>query len=267
MNQAVTPQSSLAAFYARVSTSKQEYSLDIQLERARHYANTRNLNLADAHVFQDSETSKKVLANREGGARLLNAIAYQASIGAPIGHLIITKLDRLDRTTRYFLESIETINAAGITLHITDFMGDSLTTGSAMGKFFLTIMSAFAELERSFINERTSATLQHLRDRNICTGSIPYGKIGIPIPGATTKSGGQQYKLIDNRAEIQAIQVMAEMRDNGHSYKAIADHLNLRGIPTKTGANPWQCGNVSGVLQSKTTAEILSRFNPKPIVV
>lgn len=252
------------AFYARVSTDKQEYSLDAQRASALHYAAFKSLSFTGPEgadlTFQDSETSKKSFHQRPGGRQLLNLIHYHAQIGSPIKHLVITKLDRLERTTILFLETFKTLNDLGITLHIVDCNGENLTTAGVGGKLILTILAAVAEWERETIRERTTKTLDHLRSKNILTmgpESAPYGYTAIPIPGATTKSGRQQYNLIPNPAELNTLLDIHQQRAAGKSYHAIAADLNQRGLTTKTG-KPWQSGSVAGVLNTRSTKEFLA---------
>ncbi len=48
-------------------------------------------------------------------------------------------------------------------------------TRSAMGRMSLTMMAAFAELERNLIAERISMALRHKRDQGKVYSSTPYG--------------------------------------------------------------------------------------------
>lgn len=249
-----------AAFYARVSTDKQDNSLETQLTRARQYAALKNLTIPDTHIFQDSDVSgSKPLANRPGGRLLLNRIAYHASIGDPIQHLIITKIDRLSRSTIDFCETLQALRAADIHIHITDAGGDSMTTTGFMGEMMLKILAVIAEFEREMIRKRTLEGLDTLRSKNILTtGNAPFGWNAIQIPGATSRSGRPQYNLIPCQAELNTILLMHQLRSSGKSYHAIAADLNARGIPTKTGKQ-WQSGNVAGVLDTRATKEFLAQ--------
>ena len=71
--------------------------------------------------------------------------------------LVVTRLDRLARSTRHFLEIIDRLDAKGVALRILDFGGSSVDSKSATGRMMLTMFSAFAEFERSLLLERQRA--------------------------------------------------------------------------------------------------------------
>ena len=69
--------------------------------------------------------------------------------------IVVWKLDRLARSTRDLLETIETIREAGGRFQsISEPWAD---TTSHSGKMILTIFAGIAEFERDLIRERTSA--------------------------------------------------------------------------------------------------------------
>ena len=76
--------------------------------------------------------------------------------------LVVYKLDRLGRSTRKLLELIEDLKERGV-----DFisLSDSIDTTTPQGRFFFTVMAAFAEMERDLIRERTKAGLKAARAR------------------------------------------------------------------------------------------------------
>src|SRR5699024_9414703 len=65
--------------------------------------------------------------------------------------LVITKLDRLGRTTKQLIELSQHLEDNGIDLEIIDM---KINTRDAMGKMFFMMMSGFAELEASLLSER-----------------------------------------------------------------------------------------------------------------
>jgi DNA invertase Pin-like site-specific DNA recombinase len=74
---------------------------------------------------------------------------------------IVWKLDRLGRNTKNVLAVIETLIERGVTFKSLTEQID-LSSGP-MGKAMLTILAAFAELERATMSERTKAGLDAAR--------------------------------------------------------------------------------------------------------
>jgi len=67
--------------------------------------------------------------------------------------VMVTKLDRLGRSTRELLDLIERIGKAGASFRS---IGDPLwDTGNAQGRLLSTLLAAIAEFERELIRERT----------------------------------------------------------------------------------------------------------------
>lgn len=84
-----------------------------------------------------------------------------------------TTLDRLFRDAADALVQTRAWDRAGVALHVVDMGGTSLNTASAVGRMFLTMTAAFAELERSLVSERTSAAMQQRSVSDSCTGWCP----------------------------------------------------------------------------------------------
>jgi DNA invertase Pin-like site-specific DNA recombinase len=67
--------------------------------------------------------------------------------------VVVTKIDRLGRSTRELLELIERISKAGASFRS---LGDPLwDTSSAQGRLLSTLLASIAEFERELIRERT----------------------------------------------------------------------------------------------------------------
>jgi DNA invertase Pin-like site-specific DNA recombinase len=83
--------------------------------------------------------------------------------------VVVTKLDRLGRSTRELLELIDRIGKAGAAFRS---LGDPLwDTSSPQGRLLSTLLAAIAEFERELIRERTSAG----RERALANG-VKFGR-------------------------------------------------------------------------------------------
>ena len=60
--------------------------------------------------------------------------------------LVVTKLDRLARSTTHLLTLVEHLEKKGVSLRILDFAGSSIDSKSPQGRLMLTLFAAFAEL-------------------------------------------------------------------------------------------------------------------------
>ncbi|MGW4559934.1 recombinase family protein [Streptomyces sp. NPDC004365] len=127
--------------YARVSTNGQ----DAQLQ---HDALT---NAGCARTFEDKASGKN--ADRPG---LASALDYVRSGDK----LCVWKLDRLGRSVKDVLTIADTLHEQGVGLRILTGKLSGTYTPTGEGKFFFTMMAAFAELERDIIRERTQAGLE-----------------------------------------------------------------------------------------------------------
>ena len=150
--------------------------------------------------------------------------------------MVSLKLDRLFRDAVDAMGMSKNWDAAGVSLHLVDMGGQAINTGSAMGRFFLTMMAGFAELERNLISERTSAALQH----KIANGE----HVGAPALGFQMVEG----ELTENADETATVARIRELRAEGRTLRDIASQLTAEGWKTKRGGE-WHSSTVSYVLK------------------
>jgi len=135
--------------YARVSTLEQ--NLDLQLRALKKSGCKR--------IFQEkvSSTGRKRLEF----LRMLDQIREGDTI-------VVWKLDRLARSTRELLETMETIGEAGARFQsLSEPWADTTTRA---GKMIMTVFAGIAEFERDLIRERTAAGREAARSRGVRFG-------------------------------------------------------------------------------------------------
>ena len=93
------------------------------------------------------------------------AAAERPALSAALGYLragdilVVWKLDRLGRPVKDVLTIADDLHARGIGVRILTGKLSGSYSPAGEGKFFFTMMAAFAELERDIIDERTMAGL------------------------------------------------------------------------------------------------------------
>ena len=138
--------------YARVSTDGQ--SVDAQVKQLRAAGAEK--------VFR--ETASGAHSDR---AQLRRALAHLAKGDV----LIVTRLDRLARSTRDLLNTLDTIAKAGAGFRS---LGDAWAdTTSAHGRLMLTILGGLAEFERELIHARTSEGRERAKAEGVKMGRPP----------------------------------------------------------------------------------------------
>ncbi|WP_291983000.1 recombinase family protein [Candidatus Accumulibacter sp. ACC005] len=136
--------------YARVSTRDQKPHL--QLDALQEAGCERIFEETASGAKRDRPELKAVLDFMRAG-----------------DNLVVWKLDRLARSTRQLLETVEALELRGIGLKI---LTQNIDTTNAGGRLIFTVFSAIAEFEREIIRERTRAGLDAARSRGR-TGGRP----------------------------------------------------------------------------------------------
>jgi DNA invertase Pin-like site-specific DNA recombinase len=93
---------------------------------------------------------------RRPGLDLLMADARRKKFSV----VLVAAFDRIARSTRNFLQVVDELDSLGI-----EFVSrrEGVATGDAMGRLFVTIISAIAELERSLVVERVKSGMRRAR--------------------------------------------------------------------------------------------------------
>ena len=130
--------------YARVSTEPQETHLQIDALK--------------------NAGCKKIFQEKISGARTnrpeLNRLIEHARKGDVV---VVWKLDRLGRSLKQLIETVETLDAAGVQLKsLTENIIDTTTPS---GKLVFGVFAVIAEFERDMLRQRTMAGLKAAKKR------------------------------------------------------------------------------------------------------
>lgn len=87
----------------------------------------------------------------------------------PDDTLVATRMDRLGRSTVQLLQLVEELTKKDIYLVILNL---GIDTRTPTGKFFLTVMAAFSELERTLIKEKQRAGIELAKKKGKYKGRI-----------------------------------------------------------------------------------------------
>lgn len=225
---------SRAVAYYRVSTERQGRSgLGLEAQRAAVERMCRDRGASLVAEFTEVETG----TGKRARPQLDLAIQAARLQGAT---LVIAKVDRLMRNTRFLLTLIDGGTEVAF--------GDLPNVNGAMGRFMLTQMAAVAELEAGLVSERTKAALAAAKARG--------QRLGNPNGAAALRRAAK-----GNGASVQAIKQGADEFAEGlrgtvealkargvASLKGLAVELNAAHIRTPRGGT-WHPSSVRNLLQ------------------
>ncbi|OQW85750.1 MAG: hypothetical protein BWK72_20675 [Rhodoferax ferrireducens] len=201
--------------YIRVSTEKQAsegVSLEAQEARINAWCLVNGYELSCVYV--DAGISGKKMDNRP---ELLKALSSMKKGMA----LVSYSLSRLARSTKDLIGISELVaKKKGDLVSLSE----SIDTTTAAGKMMFQMLAVLSEFERNLTAERTSGALQHKKATNQkYTNITPYGFEAI------------EGRLVQVQQEAEIVAEIQASRTGGNTLQFIADDLNGRGIPTKTG--------------------------------
>lgn len=171
--------------YARTSTTEQRAGLEAQL---------RDLSATGCNA-------ERIFAEQVSSTGTREQLDAALDFVRDGDTLVVTKLDRLARSTADLLGLVARLEKKGVALRILDFGGSTVDTQSPSGRLMLTMFAAMAQWERELMLSRQ--------------------KEGI----AKAKAAGR-YRGRAPTARAKAAQ-MRELQASGLGAKAIADALNV----------------------------------------
>ncbi len=184
-----------AAIYVRVSTDAQReegYSIEAQSEMLAAYLVSKGIK--DYEYYIDGGFSGSNI-DRPALKRLIEDIKEKK-----ISMVLVYKLDRLSRSQKDTLYLIEDVfNPNGV-----DFvsLNESMDTSTPLGRLMLGILSAFAQLERENIRERTRMGMKERVKSGLWPGGgrVPFGydydsEKGILVPNSDAETVRRIYDL------------------------------------------------------------------------
>lgn len=176
------------AIYARVSTDKQNVSM--QIRELKQYAKKRQWKLFKEYI--DSGYSGKTNKRPQFQKMLEDAQKRKFDV------LLVWKLDRLSRSMKDLVSTLDRMGELGI-----DFVSyqNNMDTTTSTGKLIFHVLGAVAEFEREIISERIKAGLRNAKSKG--------KKLGRP---------SVQKFLLDKAKK---------MRQEGMTYQSIGQKLGV----------------------------------------
>ena len=208
-----------AAIYVRVSTPDQH--VESQLYDLRELAAQRGFEVV--HEYEDRGVCGKKA--RRPGLDLLTADARRKRFSV----VLVAAFDRIARSTRNFLQVIDELDSMGI-----EFISrrENVDTSGPMGRLFVTIISAIAELERSLVVDRVKSGMRRakLEGRQIGRSRLDVNREQVVIDRRT----GMSLTQVAKRHNISRASVCRLMKGaNDDCNLAIAISSGEAGIETR----------------------------------
>ena len=239
--QEATTDTRLTALYVRVSTTKQVdegNSLAAQKRQLETYCEMKGWDTADLVIYEDAGESAKT-TDREAFQQMI-----EDACSGVVGRILVTKLDRLSRSTIDFVNTVERLDKCQCELVMLE---PQIDTGTPSGKFMSQIFAALAEFERDMIAVRTQAGRKEKAYAGGYNGSrVPYGY--------SYDETTQTFSLIPDQAAV--VERIFSERIAGSTLTSISDDLNKDTIPTQRGGK-WYPATVKYILSNGIYAGIM----------
>lgn len=230
MRTATTAPAAIA--YTRVSTDEQTASgLGLDAQRAAIATAAARLGLEIRETFSDEGISGSAGIEKRPG--LLAAVESLRAGDV----LLVAKRDRIARDC--LLAAWVEKEAARIGARIVSAAGEGSESDDPTAVLMRRIVDAFAEYERRVIAARTTAALARKKAAGKVAGTAPFGF-----------SADADGTLVPVPAELDALARMADLRESGLSFRAVAATLTAEGFRNRRGS-AWNAASIRSILRTR----------------
>ena len=208
--------------YARVSTFEQARanatSIPEQIRKCRAIAQLRGVAKFDVVEYRDDGVSGAIpLSHRPAGKQMWADLK-------PKDVIVAAKLDRMFRSSSDALTTMERLKEKNVDV-ILIAMGTEPVGQSAVSKLFFEMLAAFADFERSLINERTRDGKRGKFAKN--------GHLGGEAPyGWRVTGDGKNSMLVPEPTEQEVVAIVMR-RWPTKTQAQIVTEINMRGYKTR----------------------------------
>ncbi len=220
--------------YARASDpSRQLLSAERQHsqigERARQIAEQTGAEIA--HIRIDGASARTIrFYDRPEFKKLMDEIQ-------PGDHLIIWRMDRLDRGVAGMMNAIQWCIDRNITLHILDHGNMQLDLDSYIGKAIVGFMAVIANMQTDQLSAAVKASVQWRRQQGYHIAG-PYAPVllkKIPVSRVFNGRRRKAYLLAWDEKQIAQAREIINRHDAGETWYSIAKDFLERGETTSDG--------------------------------
>lgn len=241
------------AIYIRVSSDEQKkegLSLDAQKRRLEEYALSNDWWIYKIYI-DAGVTAKIPIKNRPQGKHL-----FQDFQKGKFSAILIIKLDRAFRNTVDAILTSDELRESKVDLIS---LSEQIDTTTAMGKFFFTLMSALAQLERELTGERVHDINLDKFKRGIMIGKAPIG-----YKWSKTK----KQMVIDSR-KVGIIQSVFKLASQGKNWQHICEankishqtYYNILRNRTYIGFINYRDQEIKGIHEPIVSEELFNKAN------
>lgn len=220
----------VAIGYARVSTSDQELSPDVQREAIASFCEAQDASVA-AHHCDTGVSGGAPLERRQG---LLQALSDLKEHGA--GILVVAKWDRLARSAEKAAVIERIVSESGAKIVSADGVANEDTPE---GRLLRTLLAGFSEYERDLIRMRTRVALARLRSTDKrWTCHAPYGY------------RWEEGVLCAEPDEIEVVTFIITATSRGDSRRQVLSQLQEQ-YPERCRGDSWHLTTVQRIVGRK----------------
>jgi len=253
--------------YSRVSLDEQAVGIKAQNEAIEKMA----VEIAQKHgamwqgaVLEEVDSARKVrYFDRPVFASLLSTLRSK-------DHLVVYKLDRLERNQRYMIELGYRLADMGVTLHIVCGLGGQrMDLDTMVGRLIFSIFAWFSELEVENIRERTRNAMQWRKANGFAYCPTRLGFTTVPL---ALKPGQDKplKQVVPDPGDMRTLFRIVFLIDRcGWLLRDVATALYKEGAKTSKG-KPWtrespiQKARGRHPLRVNTISMIYRRFKANP---
>jgi site-specific DNA recombinase len=215
--------------YIRVSTDMQKErgeSLSVQLKRLTAYVESKG-DWVISERYEDAGISAKN-TNRPEFSRMMSDVE-----NGKLDAILCTKLDRLFRNTRDFLDTADYFDEKNINFVCLD---GNIDTSTASGRVYSTMRAAFAQFERETTAERVRDVMKSRAEQGKWNGGpSPYGY------------RNENKQLIIDEKESLVVKKIYDLYIKHKSLRFVTHKLNTDGIKTRKN-ELWAVTSVKRIL-------------------